>query len=198
MADQHYEHYKHMQHHQHWRQRDYSGRVSRCPRLLALAALLLGFAAWCVAPAVASAQSDEAVIELSFVTAGESSVGDVSIVDLSTGTEYRNAAVSQGEPIRVAGVVGETSRLQTGRTEMQPIAVSCEGAENANAIATSRGVALAITPAEDVVACTVTLSEELAEELAKTGRTSTLGVVGAILLGEGLLVMAAARRSTRY
>lgn len=171
----------------------------RSPRLLALAALLLGMAAWAVAPPTAYAQSNDAVLELSFVTAtGDSPPSAVAVLDLNTGTEYRNSGVTSGEPIEVGAATGVASQLQIRRTNLRPSEVTCEGASSAQVITTSRGPAVTVTPDADTVVCTVTLTDAAPEELAVTGfTTSQLAVVGAILVGEGTLVLAAARRSRR-
>jgi len=141
---------------------------------------------------MAAAQSDAVVIELNFETAtGEAPAGGVAILDLNTALEYRNAGVALGEPIEVTGASGVTSRLQIRRSDLQPSAISCEGAQDAATVAGTRGVTLAITPDADRVVCTVSLNDEL----PRTGISRTLVALSANLLGAGALLLIVSRRT---
>ena len=153
--------------------------------------MLIGVAAWGVAPPPAAAQSDAVVIELNFeTTTGQTPPAGLAVLDVSTGIEYRNAGVADGEAIEVPGSSGIASEFQIRRAALQPGDVSCEGADSAQITASGR---VAITPGADRVVCTVTLSDEL----PVTGVSSTVALIGATLLGAGAL-MVVASRSTNY
>lgn len=146
-----------------------------------------------VAP-TAAAQSETVTIELSFVTeTGESPVGEVAVLDLNSGIEYRNDRVRFGDPIQVDAVPGVITRLQIRRTDLQPGTVSCEGAREATTVPGSRGQTLAITPGNDRVACTVTLLDEL----PVTGLPATPTSLSVILLGAGALMVGISRSTLR-
>jgi len=164
--------------------------VTRSWRLLAIVAVLASIAAWGVSPPAVSAQSGTVVIELDFETAtGEPPPGGAAVLDLNTGIEYRNDGVSSGDSIEVDAVAGVASQLRIRRTDLQPGAVNCEGAQEAASVAGSRGVIVAITPGSDRVVCTITLLDGL----PLTGPSTVLAMMGVSVLGLGALVVAISR-----
>lgn len=166
----------------------------RRPVLAALVLVIVVLASMLLGAPAAAAQSDEVVIELNFETAtGESPAGEVAVLNLNSGTEYRNDRVPFGDPIEVDAVPGVITRLQIRRTDLQPGDVSCDGAREATTVPGSRGQTLAITPGNDRVVCTVTLLDEL----PVTGLPATPTSLSVILLGAGALLVGASRSTLR-
>ena len=161
--------------------------VKRFRRVLGLlVAVLFAAGAWGVAPPTAGAQ-DAIVIELTFETVtGEPPPAGLAVLDVNTGIEYRNAGVVDGDSVTVTATPGVASTLEIRRTELQPGDINCEGGEDARAAGSGRVV---ITPGSDRVVCTVTLTNEL----ALTGGSATLALVGATMLGAGALLVIAGR-----
>lgn len=167
-------------------------------RLVAIAALLVGIAAWGVASPSARAQADEAAIVLTFETAtGESPDDDVAVLDVNSGIEYRSDRVSQGDPIEVPAVVGIPSALQIRRTSLRPGDVTCKGPA---AEATISGSRIVVTPGPDGAICDVTLTDEppaAGDELPMTGVSLELALLGAIVIGQGAILAGASRTNKR-
>jgi len=172
---------------------NYCVRVIRSRRLLAGAAVLVSIAAWAAAPPAIAAQADTVVIELEFVTTGgEPPAGEVAVLDVNTGIEYRNDRVSQGGSIEVDAAAGAASELLIRRTDLSPSAVSCEGQ---GASSTVRGSRVIVTPGQEGAVCIVTLSSELPVTGASP-LSPLLVVIGLILLGVGGLVVGGSRATT--